>query len=438
MIKVAVSTLGCPKNIVESETIISRLHNDGFTITDTLEDADVLILNTCGFIDKATEESVKTILQYSQLKRAKPLVLAVVGCLVERFKESLADQIPEVDLWLGVSDISSLGYSLRDFFPGRTSELAIPSVQVPSFGSKLTPPHYVYLRIADGCNHRCSFCVIPSIRGPYRSRSVEEITADAQYAARQGARELCVVAQDISGYGRDLSPHRSLVELLSELETIVEIRWIRLMYLYPDNVTDELIAYISRSKKVCRYLDIPFQHLNTKILKNMRRAQTRDSIYTLIKKLRDQIPGLCLRTSFIVGFPGEGPHEFDELLSGIEELKFERLGVFVYSEEKDTHAETIPGKVSAKVAQKRYHRIMSAQQKISLTINKSLVDRELIVMIDRITDDGSVFARTEWDAPEIDGTVLLKPHFSYNISPGDFATIRVTDAQEYDIEGIMI
>ncbi|MEW6536347.1 MAG: 30S ribosomal protein S12 methylthiotransferase RimO [Candidatus Auribacterota bacterium] len=437
MITVAFSTLGCPKNLVDTENMIDRLRAEGFSITEHTEHADVLVLNTCGFINKAQEESVQVIMDYSAFTRRNKMVFAVVGCLVERFREPLSEQLSDVDIWLGVSDSHQLGEKIKSLFPDRVLK---PAAHPAVMGeTKLTPPHYAYIKIADGCNHKCSFCVIPSIRGSYRSIPPADVISDATQAAKNGVKEICLVAQDISSYGKDLSPSVSLTSLLKELEKIDGIEWIRLLYLYPVNVTDELIELIAVSPKICKYIDIPLQHLSTSVLRNMHRPENAQSIDTLLKKIRTAIPDVFIRTSFIVGFPGESPEDFTCLKSGLQKYKFERLGVFTFSPEDGTHAKTLPDHIPPKTAEKRYAELMREQNRIIKTLNASLVGKKLRVIVDGFAEDDSIVCRTQWDAPEIDGALLIS---SYNTStplrPGDFLHVRVTSAKEYDLEGIIV
>ena len=433
MINIAVSTLGCPKNIVDSENLIGRLKIEGFGITEQPDEADVLILNTCGFITQAVEESVNVILDYLEFKKQKKIILAVVGCLVERYRDELAEQIKDVDIWLGVSEMKNIGDKIKSFFP----DASFSKYKGKEWDIKLTPPHFSYMKIADGCSNRCSFCVIPSIKGNYKSRPVEDILEDVSTCVNNGVKEICLVAQDVSGYGHELKPALSLLDLLRRLEKVEGIHWIRLMYMYPDKITDDLIDFIAKSKKICRYMDIPFQHLSTKILKSMRRKETEQSIYDLVAKIRDKIPGVFLRTSLIVGYPGETEDDFAKLIEGMEKLRFERLGTFIYSDEEGTRAAELPDKVSEETAFSRYDQVMRLQQKISLETNQKLKNKSLSVMIDAVENDGSFIGRTQFDAPQIDNTVIIKSSNNKSISPGDFIDVKIIEAGEYDIEGII-
>ena len=433
MITVAVSTLGCPKNIVDSENMIGRLKIEGFGITDQPEEADVIILNTCGFISQAVEESVNVILDYLEFKKQKKAVFAVVGCLVERYKDELMDQIKDVDIWLGVSEMKSVGDKIKEFFP---DDSCSSKYKGNEWDIKLTPPHFAYIKVADGCSNRCSFCVIPSIKGNYKSRDMDSILEDVSACVSKGVKEICLVAQDVSGYGHDLNPRLRLLDVLGKLEKIEELKWIRLMYMYPDKITDELLDFIARSKKICRYMDIPFQHMSSKILKSMRRKETEESIYQLVEKIRRKVPGIFLRTSLIVGYPGETEEDFEKLINGMEKLRFERLGAFIYSDEEGTRAAELPDKISDQIAYSRYDKVMSLQQKISLETNEKLKNKTLSVMIDSIENDGSVAGRTQFDAPQIDNSVIIKEN-NRKLLPGDFIDVKITGAGEYDIEGII-
>ncbi|MCD6460267.1 30S ribosomal protein S12 methylthiotransferase RimO [bacterium] len=434
MISIAVSTLGCPKNIVDSENMMGRLKLDGFHITDQPDEADVVVLNTCGFISQAVEESVNVILDYIEFKKEKKIILAVVGCLVERYKDELADKIKDVDIWLGIAEMNNIGDKIKTFFP---QTKFVSKYKGKQWDTKLTPSHFAYIKVADGCSNRCSFCVIPSIKGNYKSRDMGDIVDDVSKCVLNGVKEICLVAQDVSGYGHDLNPSLSLVGLLKRLETIDGLKWIRLMYMYPDKITDYLLDYMALSKKICRYMDVPFQHFSTNILKSMRRKETEQSIYELVNKIRKKIPGIFLRTSLIVGYPGETREDFQKLLDGMDKLKFERLGAFIYSDEEGTAAMELPDKVSDDTAYSRYDKVMKLQQKISLNINRKLKNKTLPVMIDHIENDGIYIGRTQFDAPQIDNSVIITSSGGNNYLPGDFVNVCITSAGEYDIEGMI-
>lgn len=436
MINVAFSTLGCPKNLVDTEKMIDHLRAAGFAVVDDVEHADVLVLNTCGFINKAQEESVQVIVEYLEYKKQANILFGVVGCLVQRFRESLSEQLPDVDFWLGVQDSHLLPETIGAFFPDQ--HFFKTPAHISYAQTKLTPPHYAYIKVADGCDHSCAFCVIPSIRGPYQSVPLDTITSDVTHAARNGVKEICLVAQDISCYGSDLAPRLTLTDLLNALEAIDGIEWIRLLYLYPMNVTDALIDCIAHSKKICRYIDIPFQHFSTPILKKMHRPETAESIDRLITTIRDRIPGVGFRTSVITGFPGETKQDFKNLQSAIKKYKFERLGVFTYSDEQGTTAATLPDKVPAGLAEKRYHTLMQSQMQIAGEVHANLIGTVQPIIIDALNEDGAVIGRSQWDAPEIDGMVLVNYPKNMILKPGDIVPVKIENASNYDLEGIVI
>ncbi len=432
MISVAISTLGCAKNIADSEALTDQLIAHGFDITDDVEMADVIVLNTCGFITPAIDESVNVIMEYLDFAQERNVILAVVGCLVQRFRDELVEEIPQVDLWLGVSDLPELPERLKTLFPDET---LLPDRNYNHGQSRITPGYFAYMKIAEGCNNRCAFCVIPSIRGKYRSRALDEIVENARVAVDFGAHELCLVAQDVSGYGLDLKPKSSLTTLLKRLEEIDGARWIRLMYLYPDKITDDLINMVAASDKICRYLDVPFQHLSTKILKNMGRRETRESIFALVEKLRNRIDNLCLRTTVIVGFPGETDEDFNILYDGMKTLRFDRMGVFMYSDEEGTRAEQLPDKVPADVMEQRYHKLMQLQRDISKEKLAAFVGIDIEVLIEDVRETGEYVGRSRWDAPEIDGAVIVHSPDCV-LYPGDFIMAHIKASYEYDLEGL--
>lgn len=432
MVSVAVSTLGCPKNLADSEALMDTLTAQGFDVTDDIDMADVLVLNTCGFISPAIDESVNVIVQYRDYIAERPILFAVVGCLVQRYRDELMEQISGVDIWLGVSDLPKLPDKIRELMPD--AEL-MPQKNYDYGQSRLTPGYFAYIKVADGCNYGCAFCVIPSIRGRYISRPVADIVANAKVAARFGAKEICLVAQDVSGYGKDLSPHSSLVSLLGELEKVEGIQWIRLMYLYPDRIDDALIDAVAGSKKICKYLDIPIQHVSTPVLRRMGRPETRETIFALLDKLRSRIPDLFVRTTVIVGFPGETEEDFNVLYDGMKELAFGRMGVFMYSDEEGTPAFEMTDKVPQKVMEKRYHALMQLQRDISKQKLASICGKDITVLIEDKRDDGEYVGRSQWDAPEIDGSVIVHTAPEVVLYPGDMVTVNITESYEYDIEG---
>lgn len=423
--KVNLITLGCSKNLVDSEYLLRQLELNGF---DVQHDADnfskgTVIINTCGFINDAKEESIDTILRYAQAKE-KGMIngLFVMGCLSERYKSSLPDEIQEVDAFFGVSDIATIVQKIggRLQQEGRKQRFLT------------TPSHYAYLKIAEGCNRKCAFCSIPLIRGDFHSKSIEELVEEAHYLAENGVKELILIAQDLSSYGNDLGADVNLNKLVQELSNIEKIKWIRLHYLYPQQFPDKLMHTISNEPKICKYLDIPVQHINDKVLKQMRRGHNSSQTRELIARLRENIPGLSIRTTLLTGHPGEGEEEFDELMNFVKETKFDRLGVFAYSEEEDTFgAKNYQDILPNKIKMARAEAIMKAQEEISFGLNEIKVGREFTILIDRKIGN-YYYGRTEHDSPEVDNEVLI-PVNSTSIKPGSFVQARITAAENYEL-----
>ena len=423
--KVNLITLGCSKNLVDSEYLLRQLELNGF---DVQHDADnfskgTVIINTCGFINDAKEESIDTILRYAQAKE-KGMIngLFVMGCLSERYKSSLPDEIQEVDAFFGVSDIATIVQKIggRLQQEGRKQRFLT------------TPSHYAYLKIAEGCNRKCAFCSIPLIRGDFHSKSIEELVEEAHYLAENGVKELILIAQDLSSYGNDLGADVNLNKLVQELSNIEKIKWIRLHYLYPQQFSDKLMHTISNEPKICKYLDIPVQHINDKVLKQMRRGHNSSQTRELIARLRENIPGLSIRTTLLTGHPGEGEEEFDELMNFVKETKFDRLGVFAYSEEEDTFgAKNYQDILPNKIKMARAEAIMKAQEEISFGLNEIKVGREFTILIDRKIGN-YYYGRTEHDSPEVDNEVLI-PVNSTSIKPGSFVQARITAAENYEL-----
>jgi len=418
-------SLGCPKNLIDSEIILGRLIGEGVELVGDPEEAETIIINTCGFIESAREESIETILKAVNLKKqGRCKHLFVTGCLSERYRRELEENIPEVDAFFGARDIEGISYQLAQ-------RLGLNGP--PVTGRILsTPPHYAYLKIAEGCDRSCSFCVIPQIRGRYRSRDPESILQEAEALAQQGVRELILVAQDTTYYGTDLGGDTGLTDLVKRLCTIDSLKWIRLLYTYPSEIRDDLIDLIADNEKVCKYLDLPVQHISDKILKAMKRGTSRRDIENLIEKLRKRIPDLALRTTLIVGFPGEEEEDFEELLSFVKEARFERLGVFTYSREEGTPAFSFPGQIPERVKQERFAEVMRLQQGISREINRSFIGKEVEVLVDGFDHKRGYFVgRTQWDCPEVDNTVILRSQ----AKPGEFCRVKIIDALEYDLIG---
>jgi ribosomal protein S12 methylthiotransferase len=429
--KVALITLGCSKNLVDSEKMLGLLEANGYQLSSEQE-ADLIVVNTCGFIQPAKEESIETVLEAARLKeddRAKKLI--VTGCLVQRYQRQLEQQLPEADLLLGLADESQIVQHCDRLLGLRRAELHQAERRI------LTPSHYAYLRIADGCDNWCSYCTIPLIRGRQRSRPIEEVTAEAGHLVRQGARELILIAQDTTKYGTDLYGKRRVDELIRELAKIEGVEWLRLLYTHPAHWWDGLIDVLAETPKVCRCLDIPLQHISDGILTEMNRRITRKQIVQLIQKLRERLPGVALRTSVMVGFPGETDQEFRELLDFLRQVRFQRLGTFSYWREEGTQAAEFARQVPQKVKEERLHQVMLLQQKISLEFNRSLVGEVLPVLIDQQADTFPVqfVGRTQLSAPEVDGQVLITEGQG---QVGRFCKVKIAKAYEYDIAGEIV
>lgn len=408
--KVGILSLGCPRNLVDSEELLGRLDLKGHPVVD-IDKADVALINTCAFIEEAKKESIAAILDLVELKKEGRLKKIIVyGCLPQRYKEELKKELPEVDAFIG--KISLTPACKR--FP-------------------ITPKHFAYLKICEGCVNACSFCVIPKIKGKFVSRAPSSIIAEVKKFSRDKISELNIIGQDISGYGLDLKGGKNLASLIRKVtRSAKNINWIRLLYLNPARVTDELLNVIKNEPKVCKYIDLPVQHINERILKKMNRGITRAGIIKIIEKIRKNIPGVALRTSVIVGFPGETEKEFEELLNFIQEMQFERLGAFSYSRETGTRAYNFKDQVPEKIKSRRLDRIMSTQQEISTAINNKFLGKTLEILIDE-EDNGSYLGRTQYDAPEVDGLVYVKS--KKVIYPGDFVKVKINDTLEYDLVG---
>ncbi len=436
--KAKITSLGCAKNLVDSEVMAGLLRQAGYIITDTDEEADILIVNTCGFIAPAKEESVNAILDAAGHKEGGSCrALVVVGCLAQRYRDEILAEIPEIDGIMGTGDIPRIAEVVREALEGKKPAV----VSAPSFIYShemprvlATPGYSAYIKIAEGCNNRCAYCAIPDIRGEYRSRELESIVAEAGDLARQGVREVNLIAQDTTRYGLDRYGEYRLDQLLARLAEIEGLAWIRVLYAYPTHFTDNLIDVIARTDKVCKYLDIPLQHADDYILRLMNRRGTRHDVLELIEKLRRRIPGLALRTSLIVGFPGETEEHFENLADFVKTVKFDRIGVFAYSPEEGTAAAAMPGMVPDHVKEARKDLLIRIQQEISLEKNKEKIGRIISVLIEgKEENEHEVYlGRTEADAPEVDGVIYVS---GGGLHPGDIVPVRVTHAYEYDLIG---
>ncbi len=424
--KVNVITLGCSKNLVDSENLITQLRgNDYEVVHDSNDpDANIVIVNTCGFIDLAKEESVNTILEYAAVKKRGDIdKLYVTGCLSQRYKDDLEREIPEVDAYFGTLELPGLLAKLNADYK---HEL---------IGERLvtTPPHYAYLKISEGCNRTCAFCAIPLMRGKHVSKPIDQLVKEAESLARRGVKELMLIAQELTYYGLDLYKKRELPRLLHALADVDGIEWIRLHYAYPSKFPVDIFDAIAERPEICNYLDMPLQHADDGVLQRMRRQITRKETEALIRKARTRIPALTLRTTLLVGFPGESEAEFQTLCDFVKDTRFDRLGVFQYSHEEDTRAFDLPDDVLPEVKAERANRLMEIQQDISFEKNQEKIGQTLRVLFDR--KEGEYFVgRTEGDSPEVDNEVLVKAADHY-VRVGDFAQVRITDATEYDLYG---
>jgi len=408
--RLGVLSLGCPRNLVDSEVILSRLVNKGYTIAD-LAQAQVVLVNTCAFIKEAKEESIEAILDLIELKKQGRLrKIIIYGCLSQRYKDRLVKDLPQIDAFIGRLN---------------------PDKGVERF--PLTLKHYAYLKISEGCVNRCSFCIIPKIKGRLKSLPLDSISRKVREFSKAGISELNIIGQDITSYGIDLKPSVRLTAIIKNiLKEAKRIKWVRLLYLNPDRLDDDLLKLFRDEEKICKYIDLPVQHINNRLLKLMHRKTSGKDIVSLINKVRKFIPDVAIRTSLIVGFPGETDKEFAELLMFIKDTKFERLGVFKYSREEGTSAYNLPGQVPERVKEDRFNQVMSCQQDISRQINGRFIGKALQVLVDESQDEGYL-GRTQFDAPEVDGSVYIKS--KRTLSPGDFVNIKVTDTLEYDLVG---
>lgn len=435
MIKVGLISLGCSKNQVDSELILGTISSESsLEIVEDLNMADVIIINTCGFIQAAKEESIETILEAASLKETAELKgIIVTGCLTQRYKDEILKEIPEVDAILGTGTFGNINRVINDVLNGkRISNIGNPSYSYKaSLPRIITDSHFAYVKIAEGCNNNCTYCSIPKIRGPFYSRTIEDLEAEVKHLTDQGVKEIILIAQDITRYGEDIYNKAALNELIERLMMNRDIRWLRLMYSYPENISEGLIDLIARENRICNYLDLPIQHSSDKIRKLMNRRGSREELIALVNKLRTRIPDMIIRTTLIVGFPGETEEEFQDLLQFVKKLKFDRLGVFKYSQEEGTAAADFAAQVSDKIKVERYNRIMKIQQDISYNNNQKMINRELEVIVDEINEDTAI-GRTQYDAPEIDNQIFLPAN---NIQIGDMVKCNILEAYEYDLIG---
>ncbi|MCB0538881.1 MAG: 30S ribosomal protein S12 methylthiotransferase RimO [Bacteroidetes bacterium] len=427
--KVNIVTLGCSKNLVDSEVIMTQLRGNNINVTheSKVDDFNIVIVNTCGFIDKAKEESINTILDFADAKREGEIdKLYVTGCLSQRYKDNLEQEIPEVDAYYGTRDLPAL---LKTFKADYKHELV---------GERLltTPRHYAYVKISEGCNRTCSFCAIPIMRGKHISKPIEELVTEVKNLVNKGVKEIMLIAQELTYYGLDIYKKRSLSTLLDTLCQIDDLHWIRLHYAYPTQFPMEIIETMARQPKICNYLDIPLQHASDNVLQRMRRKITNAQTRTLINDIRSILPQIAIRTTMLVGFPGETEKDIEELKSFIEEMKFERLGVFTYSHEEDTHGYKYEDDVPEEEKNRRANELMEVQQEISYELNQQKVGKTFKVLIDK--KEGEHFVgRTEYDSPDVDNEVLIDATKQY-VSIGDFVTVKITEATDFDLYGELL
>ncbi len=433
-------SLGCDKNLVDSEMMMGLLHDRGYEFTDNEEEADIIVINTCGFINDAKEESINTILEMAKYKENNLKALIVAGCLVERYKNEILQELPEIDAIVGTTAFDKICDVVDDVLADKKhNELeSINKMCRPDVKRIITTGgYYSYLKIAEGCDKHCTYCSIPMIRGAYRSVPMDELVKEAEYLADNGVKELIIVAQEITVYGKDLYGEKKLPELLHRLCKIPGIQWIRLLYCYPEEITDELIETIRTEKKICHYIDMPIQHASDKILKAMGRRTNNAELRNIISKLRKEIPDICLRTTLITGFPGETEEDHQILLDFIDEMEFDRLGVFTYSPEEDTKAASLDNQVDEEVKLCRKDEIMELQQEISMDKSERLVGKEIEVIIEGKASDEDVYVgRSYMDAPSVDGYVFINSE--EELMSGDFAKVRIVKAMEYDLIGELI
>lgn len=445
-------SLGCSKNLVDTEMMIGVFKNNQFNIVNNPSKADIILINTCGFIQSAKEEAINTILEMAEYKKtSKCKILIATGCLVERYKEELEKSLPEVDIFLKYSEYAEENKKSEEVFEkvleeiydvlekNNTKKESKETIKLNKTGLDFmervvtTGEQYAYLRIAEGCSNRCTYCAIPYIRGSFVSRKIEDIIEEAKMLVKSGKRELIIIAQDTSKYGKDIYGEAKLAELLHKLCKIEDLKWIRFLYTYPEDITDELIHIVKENNKICKYFDIPIQHISNKVLKRMNRKCTGESIKNTIAKLREQIPNVVIRTTIMVGFPGEKEEDFEELYNFVKETKFDKLGAFTYSKEEGTPAATFKEQIHPMTKKSRYNKIMKLQQQISKQNEEKQIGKELEILIEGITEDKKYFVgRSYMDVPEIDGFAYVKNNSKENLI-GKYVKAKVVEVKDYDM-----
>lgn len=442
------TSLGCSKNLVDSEVMLGHLGLAGFKVTPRPDDAEVIIINTCSFIEASKKESIDTILEMADYKDpslGNCQALVVSGCMAQRYSEQLEAELPEVDLIIGTGEYNRITPLLKAFEEGKLeakSHVEIPKFIHTEFDPRInTSPFYTaWLKISEGCNRNCTFCIIPTLRGRLRSRSVESLVAEAQKLSESGVRELNLVSQDLSDYGSDLDENNKLFQLLSGLEEVEGVDWIRLFYFYPDELTDEVIAKMATSQKICRYLDMPVQHFSSSVLKRMNRKITGEKILERVLKLRAEIPGIVLRTSIIVGFPGETEEDFETLLEGVKKARFNHLGIFRYSDEEGTPAFRLKDKVPQEVIEERFDRLHEVQKEIARELNQAFLGQTIEVLIEGEHEETELLiqGRHFGQAPDIDGKVIINDLDGKQVQIGDLIKVEITDVLDYDLIGRLV
>ncbi len=425
--KVGFVSLGCSKNLVDTEMMIGLFKKNNYEIVNNPKEAEIIVINTCGFIESAKEEAINTILEMAEYKKENCKFLIVTGCLVERYKEDLIKSLPEVDLFVKFSEYNTIWEQIANVI-----NHSQPNNEELDFLNRVisTGTNFAYIRIAEGCNNFCTFCAIPYIRGRFKSRKIEDILEEAKNLAKEGYKELIIIAQDTTKYGTDIYGKPKLAELLHEISKIDGIEWIRFLYTYPETITDELIQEVKNNDKICKYFDIPMQHISDRILKKMNRKSTGKSIRNLITKLRKEIPGVVIRSTLMVGFPGETEEDFEELYEFVKWAKLDKLGCFAYSKEEGTVASRMENQVHPMTKKKRYNKIMALQQEISKENMKKHIGKTLKVLVENSKDDSAI-GRTYMDVPDIDGVMYIKG----KAKPSTFVNCKVTDFKEYDLMG---
>lgn len=431
-------SLGCDKNLADSETMLGMLASRGYQIVDEEEKADVIIVNTCCFIHDAMEESIETILQMAEYKKSGSLkALIVTGCMAERYREEITKEIPEVDAVLGTASYGHILDAVDEALKGHSYLMMEPLDTLPIIETHrlvTTGGHYAYLKIAEGCDKHCTYCIIPKLRGNFRSVPMDHLIKEAEQLAADGVKELILVAQETTLYGKDLYGEKKLPELLHKLCQISGIRWIRILYCYPEEITEELIQTMKEEPKICHYLDLPIQHASDGILKRMGRRTSKEELVHIISRLREEIPDITLRTTLITGFPGETQEQHEELMDFVDEMEFERLGVFTYSPEEGTPAASMPDQIEESIKEDRRAELMELQQEIAFEQAEDMVGKEVLVMIEgKVADENAYVGRTYKDAPNVDGLIFVNT--DAELMSGDFAKVKVTGACEYDLIG---